>query len=145
MTDYAAFWDEKPVWVEVLLQRLMVGTLRGVASELGVSHSLVIKCLRHERAEDELARKVMEKWGEISCEAFGDEISVVQCEVRQLQPCPTHNPMAMQHWKACLQCPRNKQQGGCDAKRTDETHRHPQARQALLVGVPGAQGVGVRR
>lgn len=145
MTDYAAFWEEKPLWVDVLLRRLRVDSLRGVARDLGVSHSLISKCLRHERTEDALARKVMAKWGQISCEAFGDEISLDVCEARQQQPCPTHNPMTMQYWKACLQCPRNKQQGGCDAKRTDETHRHPQARQALLVGVSGAEGAGVRR
>lgn len=109
MTDYAALWDEKPLWVEVLLRRIRIEGLRGVARSLNVSHTLVSLCLSRKKPAERLAVKVMDKWGQITCAAHEDEISVVECEVRRKQPCPTHNPMAMQRWKACLQCPHNPQ------------------------------------
>ncbi|MGN5220476.1 hypothetical protein [Aeromonas veronii] len=109
MTDYAAFWDEKPLWVEVLLCRIRIDGLRGVARSLNVSHTLVSLCLSRKKPAGQLAFKVMKKWGQIICVAHDDEISFVVCEARRQQPCPTHNPMAMQRWKACLQCPHNQQ------------------------------------
>lgn len=146
MTDYAAFWDEKPLWVEVLLRRISIEGLRGVARSLDVSHTLISLCLRKQKPAGGLAVRVLAKWGQITCTAYDDEISFVECEARRKQPCPTHNPMAMQRWKTCLHCPHNpEQQGACDAKTGGETHCHSQARQALLVGVPGAKRVGVRR
>lgn len=110
VAHYEAHWpDGMPLWISLLLAQVKVGGIRGIARELRVDPSLIVHCLRRKRPGITLSQRVLTRWGELECQAFGDRITAVQCTERRDVPCPTHNPMAMQRWKACLQCPNNSQ------------------------------------
>lgn len=114
VSRYQEVWaDEMPHWISLLLIRVAAIGVRQTAGELGVSHALVSQVLLRKLAGPTLRQRVMEQWSEIECAPYEDHISIERCELRQKMPCPTHNPMAMARWRACLQCQNNPQSKEC--------------------------------
>ncbi|WP_312375749.1 hypothetical protein [Pseudomonas oryzihabitans] len=63
-------------------------------------------------------RRVMDVLGRIDCIALGETLTVAQCQSFRDRSAPTHNPMQMQHWRACQHCPFNPNCAGA----THATH-----------------------
>lgn len=110
VTHYQAKWPgDMPHWISLLLIRVAAIGVRQTAGELGVSHTLVSLVLHRKTSGPTLRQRVLAQWDEIECVAYEDRISIERCELRRKMPCPTHNPMAMQRWRGCLQCQYNPQ------------------------------------
>lgn len=119
VSRYQEAWaDEMPHWISLLMLRAAAIGVRKTAKELEVSHALVSQVLLRKLPGPTLHQRVLAQWGAIECVAYEDRISIDRCEMRRKTPCPTHNPMAMQRWRTCLQCPHNPQSK--EAKHADQ-------------------------
>lgn len=52
-------------------------------------------------------RRVVAALGALDCPAQGEPISLIECQSYREKKAPTHNPQAMQQWKACQHCTHN--------------------------------------
>ena len=80
------------------------------SQRIGMSRTAVSLILVNRYASPSTAgveRRVMETLGRIECVALGTDINTDQCQSYREKPAPTHNPQAMQHWRACQHCPIN--------------------------------------
>lgn len=81
--------------------------MQAVAARLGYSRTTVSLVARGKYPGDPercLAR-VMEVFGRVQCPYLGEELSGPTCRTYATRSAPTYNPMQLQHWKACQQCP----------------------------------------
>lgn len=107
--------DEPPLFVRLLAAEAAATNRAKAGERIGMSRTAVSLILVNKYTSPSTAgveRRVMEVLGRIDCVAVGDSLTIEQCQsYRERQP-PTHNPQAMQHWRACQQCPMNPKCGG---------------------------------
>lgn len=95
-------------WFAILKKELEDSTVSAVAKKIGYS-STSISLIMHGKYNgkaDRVAKKVLETFTKVGCPYLGQEVDMPTCIEIALSPAPTHNPLKMQHWKACLKCPK---------------------------------------
>lgn len=120
--DISAWGAEPPLFIRLLaIEAESTGRTRAAArikmSRTAVSLVLVNKYPSPNTAGVE--RRVLAVLGRIECIALSETITVEQCQRFYDRSAPTHNPHAMQHWRACQQCPYNP---NCSGGRNDSVH-----------------------
>jgi len=113
--DLSRWGIEPPLFVRLLAAEVTATDRTKAAARIGMSRTAVSLILANKYSSPSTAgveRRVMEVLGRIECVAVGETLTVEQCQGFYRRPVPTHNPMAMQHWRACQQCPNNPNCGG---------------------------------
>ncbi len=109
-----AWGDTPPLWVQLLAAEAASSGINKAAARIGMSRSSVYTALHNKYPSNTTAgieRRVMDKLGSgenwLACPANGVVVTAAQCQAFREKPAPTHNPQAMQKWKACQHCPHN--------------------------------------
>lgn len=113
--DISAWGAEPPLFVRLLAAETKATNRARAAERIGMSRTAVSLVLANKYSgpsTTHVERRVMEVLGRIDCVALGETLTVEQCQGFHQRSAPTHNPMAMQHWRACQQCPFNPNCGG---------------------------------
>lgn len=113
--DISGWGAEPPLFVRLLAAEATATNRTAAAQRIGMSRTAVSLILSNKYDSPSTAhveRRVMEVLGRIECVAVGQSLTVEQCQTFYTRPAPTHNPMAMQLWRACQQCPFNPNCGG---------------------------------
>ncbi|WP_165676496.1 hypothetical protein [Metapseudomonas otitidis] len=108
--DLSAWGEVPPQWIALLAREVERSTRSRVAERVGISRTAVTLALQNRYPSPSTARierRVLEALGRIECVALGEVIDSTQCQSYRERPAPTHNPPAMQHWRACQHCPHN--------------------------------------
>lgn len=113
--DLSAWGEQPPLFVSLLAHEVEQSNRARVGERLGISRTAVSLVLvnRYPASTENVERRVLDVLGRIDCVALGEVITAEQCQTYRERPAPTHNPMAMQHWRACQHCPSNP---NCAAK-----------------------------
>jgi len=97
-------------WIELLRSEVATSSMTAVAGRLGVSRTAVSLCLagKYGAKTDRIAAKVLAILGDsVDCPAMGQVIAKAKCSDFCARKAPTHNPVAMQHWRTCQHCQHN--------------------------------------
>lgn len=108
--DLSAWGEQPPQWVRLLAAEVEQSNRTRAGERIGMSRSAVSLVLSNRYPSPSTAaveRRVVAALGALECPALGSTISVVECQSYREREAPTHNPPAMQHWKACRHCPLN--------------------------------------
>ncbi|WP_447588698.1 helix-turn-helix domain-containing protein [Aquipseudomonas campi] len=123
--DLSTWGEQPPLFVTLLAREVEQSNRTRAAERIGMSRSAVSLILSNRYPSPSTAgveRRVLDALGRIECVAIGDVVTVEQCQTYRARPAPTHNPMAMQHWRACQHCPSNP---NCNANAQEQRHvRH---------------------
>ncbi|MNN46259.1 hypothetical protein D3C81_1606350 [compost metagenome] len=98
---------EPPLFVRLLAKEVTATSRTHAAIRISMSRTAVSLLLDNKYPSPTTAgieRRVMEVLGRIECVATGDSLTVEQCQGFYQRPAPTHNPLAMQHWRVCQHC-----------------------------------------
>lgn len=113
-----------PLWIN-LLSAEVERTNKTVASQrIGMSRTAVSLVLANRYPSPSTAgveKRVMDVLGRLECVALGEVITSAQCQSWREKAAPTHNPNAMQHWRACQHCPNNP---SCNAQENAHARIH---------------------
>lgn len=103
-------------WMEILRAEVAKSSQSKVAKKLGYSITTVSHILNDKYAgkTDKFAQKVIEVFAVVECPYLNKEIAKPECVEFSSCKAPTHNPIKMQHWRACQQCKERTAQGGHD-------------------------------
>ncbi|BFN29465.1 hypothetical protein PSCT_01189 [Pseudomonas sp. SCT] len=118
-----AWGTEPPLWVRLLDAEVARSNMTAAAKRIGMNRATVSTVLRNcypSLSTAGVERRVMDALGRLECPALEATITVVQCQAFREKPAPTHNPLAMQHWKACQHCPHNP---SCQAQESHHANR----------------------
>lgn len=102
-----AWGEQPPLFVRLLGAEVARSNMTETGRRIGMSRSAVSLVLANRYPSPSTAgveRRVMDVLGRLDCVAMGAEINAEQCQSYREKPAPTHNPNAMQHWKACQHC-----------------------------------------
>lgn len=105
-----AWGDTPPLWVRLLAAEVARSNRTRAGARLGISRTAVSLVLVNRYPSPSTAgieRRVLAKLGRLDCPAKGEAVTAIQCQAFREKPAPTHNPQAMQKWKACQHCPHN--------------------------------------
>lgn len=108
--ELAAWGTEPPLFVRLLAAEVAASNKTKASQRIGMSRTAVSLILANRYASPSTAgveRRVMETLGRIECVALDDIVTTDQCQSYREKPAPTHNPQAMQHWRACQHCTHN--------------------------------------
>lgn len=108
--DLSAWGKEPPLFVRLLALEVQASDRTRAAARIGMSRTAVSLVLANKYSSPSTAgveRRVLDVLGRIDCIAVGETLTVEQCQSYRERPAPTHNPMQMQHWRACQHCPFN--------------------------------------
>jgi hypothetical protein len=114
--DLSAWGEQPPLWISLLAREVEQSNRTKAGERIGMSRTAVTLALANNYPSPSTAaveRRVMDALGRLDCVALGDVITAEQCQTYRERPAPTHNPHAMQHWRACQHCPNNP---SCAAK-----------------------------
>ncbi len=103
----AAWGSEAPLFVRLLAAEVAVSNKTKAGQRIGMSRTAVSLILANRYASPSTAgveRRVMETLGRIECVALDADVTNDQCQTYREKPAPTHNPQAMQQWRACQHC-----------------------------------------
>ncbi|TWC35084.1 hypothetical protein FBY03_111132 [Pseudomonas sp. SJZ079] len=119
-----AWGEQPPLFVQLLGAEVARSNITATGKRIGMSRSTVSLVLANRYPSPSTAgveRRVMDALGRLECVALGEEINVEQCQSYREKPAPTHNPNAMQHWKACQHCAFNP---SCNAQEKHHARLH---------------------
>ncbi len=110
--DLSAWGSEPPLFVRLLAAEVAASDRTRTGSRIGMSRTTVSLILANKYSSPSTAgveRRVMAALGNgfVECIAVGELLAAEQCKTFRERPAPTHNPQAMQHWRACQHCPHN--------------------------------------
>lgn len=108
--DLSRWGEQPPLFVRLLAAEVSVSNRTQAALRIGISRTAVSLLLTNNYRSPTtkgVERRVMEALGRIECVAIGEELTNEQCQNYRQKQAPTHNPQAMQHWRACQHCPFN--------------------------------------
>lgn len=97
-------------WLDLLRAEAKSTSMQQAANRLGISRTAVSLCLseRYPASTERIEAKVWDVLGsQIECPVLVESISPTACREYRERKAPIHNPMAMQHWRACQHCPNN--------------------------------------
>lgn len=95
-------------WFTVLKAEIAKSSMSKIARKIGYSPTSISLILNGKYAgkPDKVAQKVLEIFTKVSCPYERAELPRSGCIEIALSPAPTHNPIKMQHWRACQKCPK---------------------------------------
>lgn len=105
-----AWGEQPPLFVQLLGAEVARSNMTTAGRRIGMSRTAVSLILANRYPSPSTAgveRRVMDVLGRIDCVAIGETVTAVQCQTYRERKAPTHNPHAMQHWRACQHCPQN--------------------------------------
>lgn len=105
-----AWGEQPPLFVQLLGAEVARSNMTAAGKRIGMSRTTVSLVLANRYPSPSTAgveRRVMNVLGRIDCLAVGAVVTSEQCQSYRAKPAPTHNPNAMQHWKACQHCRHN--------------------------------------
>jgi hypothetical protein len=105
-----AWGDQPPLFVQLLSAEVARSNKTKAAERIGMSRTAVSLLLANRYSSPSTARiesRVMSALGRLECPALGEVVTTTQCQSYREKPTPTHNPAAMQNWKACQFCRHN--------------------------------------
>ena len=105
-----AWGEQPPLFVQLLGAEVARSNMTATGKRIGMSRSAVSLVLANRYPSPSTAgveRRVLDALGRLDCVAIDAEVTAEQCQSYREKPAPTHNPQAMQHWKACLHCQHN--------------------------------------
>lgn len=108
--DLTAWGAEPPLWVRLLASAVEQTNRTKTGQRIGMSRTAVTLALANRYPSPSTAaveRRVLDALGRIECVAIDEVVTAEQCQSYRERPAPTHNPHAMQHWRACQHCPQN--------------------------------------
>lgn len=108
--DLSGWGNEPPHWVQLLARAVEQTNRTRTGGRIGMSRTAVTLVLQNRYpcpSTKRVEQRVLRTLGRIECVALGDVIDIEQCQTYRERPAPTHNPPAMQHWRACQHCPNN--------------------------------------
>lgn len=107
--DIRAWGEQPPLFITLLAKEVAQSNRTLAGKRVGLSRTAISLVLvnRYPASTNGVERRVLHVLGRIACAALGDEITAAQCQNNRDRRAPTHNPMAMQLWRACQQCPNN--------------------------------------
>jgi hypothetical protein len=108
--DISCWGNEPPLFVRLLAAEVGETNRAQAAARIGMSRTAVSLVLNNKYASPTtkgVERRVMAALGRIECAAVGETVSIEQCQNYREKAPPTHNPQAMQCWRACQHCPFN--------------------------------------
>lgn len=103
-------------WMSILKAEVAKKSQYRVAKELGYSITTVSQILsgKYLGKPDKFANKVIEVFAVVTCPYSDKTIAKKECVEFSHGKAPTHNPIKMQHWRACQQCAERQAQGEHD-------------------------------
>ncbi|MCY1393856.1 hypothetical protein D3C76_418690 [compost metagenome] len=108
--DLSAWGAQPPLFVRLLASEVQRSNRTEAGRRIGMSRSTVTLVLANRYPSPSTAgveRCVLDALGRIDCVAIGEAITVEQCQTQCESRAPTHNPQALQRWKACQHCQLN--------------------------------------
>lgn len=108
--DISAWGNKPPLFVRLLAAEVGASNRTRAAERVGISRTAVSLVLVNKYSSPSTAgveRRVLNSLGRIECVAADETLTIEQCQSYREKPAPTHNPQAMQHWRACQHCPNN--------------------------------------
>jgi hypothetical protein len=105
-----AWGDTPPLWVQLLAAEVARSNITKAAARIGMHRASVSTALRNCYPRSSTAgieRRVLAKLAQLECPALDKKATADQCQEFREKPAPTHNPQAMQKWKACQHCKHN--------------------------------------
>lgn len=122
--DLSGWGDQPPLWIHLLAREVEQSNRTKAGERIGMSRSAVTLALANRYPSPSTAaveRRVLDALGQIECVALGEVVTTEQCQSYRKRPAPTHNPMAMQCWRACQHCQHNP---NCQAQETRHARTH---------------------
>ncbi|AVO53657.1 hypothetical protein [Ectopseudomonas mendocina] len=118
--DIRAWGTQPPLFITLLAREVEQSNRTLAGKRLGLSRTAVSLVLinRYPAATTAVEQRVLETLGRIQCTALGNAITAEQCQSHHQRKAPTHNPQAMQLWRACQHCANNP---NC-ARRKERNH-----------------------
>ena len=100
---------ETPDWLSILRTQTAQRSNAAVARELNYSATTISLALHGKYAGStaKLARAVLTRYTRVDCPHLETSIPRHRCVAIAGSRAPTHNPLKMQHWRACRRCPLN--------------------------------------
>ena len=96
-------------WIDLLRAEVAATTISATAVKLGVSRTAIslVQSDKYPVKTDRIAKRVESVLGAVACPALSQQIELARCRGYRSMRAPTHNPIAMRHWRACQRCPNN--------------------------------------
>ena len=96
----------KEDWYAVLKEEVAKDGLMKTAAKLRYSATSISLILngKFNGKPDKVAAKVADVFRKVMCPFEGRRMERAECIEIALAPAPTHNPIKMQHWRACQKC-----------------------------------------
>jgi hypothetical protein len=119
-----AWGEQPPLFVQLLGAEVARSNMTATGKRIGMSRtavSLVLANRYPSPSTSGVERRVMDALGRLECVAVGAVVTASQCQSYREKPAPTHNPSAMQHWRACQFCPNNP---NCNAQEKAHARIH---------------------
>lgn len=118
--DLSGWGTEPPHWVQLLAREVEQTNRTRTGERIGMSRTAVTLVLQNRYpcpSTGRVEQRVLNTLGRIECVALGESIDNAQCQTYRERPAPTHNPPAMQCWRACQHCQHNPNS-------TEKSHGH---------------------
>lgn len=105
-------------WFAVLKDEAERSSLRRLGEKLGYSKTALSMILRgtYYGKTDKAAAAVRHALLRYTCPHSGETMSATACRTIAHAPPPTHNPIKMQQWRACQNCPKRPSENQDSAK-----------------------------
>lgn len=99
----------KPRWLELLAKEAQATSIGKAAEKVGRSRTAVSQALAGKYPGDlvhfeKTVLAALELPMAIACPYFKVNLPTKMCHDFSSKAAPTHNPVSMQHWRACQQC-----------------------------------------
>lgn len=103
-----------PRWLELLRAEAGRTSIGAVAGRVGYSRTAISQVMagKYPGKPERIAAAVLtalEPVLTVDCPHLGTAIEFHVCDQLAGQRAPTHNPVKMQHWRTCRQCPNRKE------------------------------------
>jgi len=105
--DLSAWGEQPPLFVRLLALEAAASNKTKAGERIGMSRTAVSLILANRYPSPSTAhveRRVLDALGRLQCIALDEVITTEQCQSQRKKPAPTHNPHAMQRWRACQHC-----------------------------------------
>lgn len=95
-------------WFVILQEQVKSRSRSAVARELGYSPTAISLLMnqKYPGKTDKIAAKILAHYSFVSCPHQMRDIKISECEGIAHGQAPTHNPIKMAQWRACLKCPK---------------------------------------
>ena len=95
-------------WFKVLKEEVERSSQRLAAEKFGVSLTTVSLIMngKYQAKTDKVADRVMQVYTNVECPYTGSVMTLKDCREQAASQAPTHNPIKMQHWRACQNYPK---------------------------------------